>query len=115
VIGTTCSYAVARQAAATRLGSKRRRTASGRTVRLAPLRIDPSWLGRPDPGGRVGQQRRAAEPVAVARPQAFPWNGDGDLQQPVCHFVGGVVSPILANIYLDKLDRFVEQTLRIPT
>jgi group II intron reverse transcriptase/maturase len=27
---------------------------------------------------------------------------------------GGVVSPILANIYLDKLDRFVEQTL-LPT
>src|SRR3954447_22921152 len=29
----------------------------------------------------------------------------------VCTIVGGVASPLLSNIYLDKLDRFVEETL----
>src|SRR5437763_16744092 len=29
----------------------------------------------------------------------------------VCTIVGGVVSPLLANIYLDKLDKYVEQQL----
>ena len=29
----------------------------------------------------------------------------------VCNVVGGVISPLLANIYLDRLDRFVEQAL----
>jgi Type II intron maturase/Reverse transcriptase (RNA-dependent DNA polymerase) len=28
-----------------------------------------------------------------------------------CNIVGGVVSPILSNVYLDRLDKFVEQTL----
>ena len=32
-------------------------------------------------------------------------------KKKVCNFVGGEVSPILTNIYLDKLDQFVEQTL----
>jgi hypothetical protein len=29
----------------------------------------------------------------------------------VCNIVGGVISPILSNLVLDKLDKFVEQTL----
>src|SRR6266699_1467803 len=29
----------------------------------------------------------------------------------VCNIVGGVVSPILSNIYLDKFDTYVEQVL----
>src|SRR5437660_9673771 len=29
----------------------------------------------------------------------------------VCNFVGGVGSPILSNIYMDRLDKFVEETL----
>src|SRR5947209_1678114 len=28
-----------------------------------------------------------------------------------CHIVGGVISPILSNIYLDKLDQYVEHVL----
>src|SRR2546421_12114326 len=33
------------------------------------------------------------------------------LQKKVCNFVGGVGSPILSNIYMDRLDKFVEETL----
>src|SRR5215813_5825580 len=32
-------------------------------------------------------------------------------KKKVCNFVGGEVSPILSNIYMDRLDRFVEDTL----
>src|SRR6266702_3638468 len=32
-------------------------------------------------------------------------------KKKVCNFVGGVVSPILSNIYMDRLDKFVEETL----
>src|SRR6266571_4416921 len=32
-------------------------------------------------------------------------------KKKVCNFVGGEVSPILSNIDLDKLDKFVEKTL----
>src|SRR6266478_1791079 len=31
--------------------------------------------------------------------------------RPVAHCVGGVVSPVLSNIYLDRLDTYIEQTL----
>ena len=34
-----------------------------------------------------------------------------DIKAEVIHCVGGVVSPVLSNIYLDKLDKFVEQEL----
>ena len=34
-----------------------------------------------------------------------------DPKKKVCNFVGGVVSPILSNIYMDRLDKFVEETL----
>src|SRR3954466_15703090 len=42
-----------------------------------------------------------------------PRSGDdrvGD-QRRFCNIVGGVISPLLANIYMDRLDKFVEQTL----
>src|SRR5882762_10346164 len=32
-------------------------------------------------------------------------------KKKVCNFVGGVVSPILSNLYMDRFDRFVEHTL----
>ena len=37
-----------------------------------------------------------------------------ELYHLFCHIVGGVCSPILSNIYLDKLDKFVETEL-LPT
>src|SRR2546422_4233109 len=30
---------------------------------------------------------------------------------PICTPQGGIISPILANIYLDRLDKYVEETL----
>src|SRR5215470_12481986 len=33
------------------------------------------------------------------------------LQKKVCNFVGGVMSPILCNVYMDRLDRYVHHTL----
>src|SRR3954454_2478245 len=42
-----------------------------------------------------------------------PRSGDdrvGD-QRRFCNVVGGVTSPILANIFLDRLDKFIEGTL----
>ena len=38
-----------------------------------------------------------------------PWNARRELYQKVGNFVGSVVSPILANIYLHELDEFMEQ------
>src|SRR5713101_4829177 len=32
-------------------------------------------------------------------------------KKKVCNFVGGVMSPILSNIYMDRLDRFVQEIL----
>src|SRR5712691_12639795 len=37
--------------------------------------------------------------------------GRPTLKKKVCNFMGGVVSPILSNIYMDRLDKFVENTL----
>lgn len=34
-----------------------------------------------------------------------------DIKTEVAHCVGGVASPVMSNIYLDRLDRFVEQRL----
>jgi hypothetical protein len=31
-----------------------------------------------------------------------PYSGDADPEKKVCHFVGGVVSPVLSNIYMDR-------------
>ena len=38
-----------------------------------------------------------------------PYPGDADPEKKVCNFVGGVVSPILANIYLHEFDECMEQ------
>jgi retron-type reverse transcriptase len=32
------------------------------------------------------------------------------LEKKVCNFVGGVLSPLLANIYLNDLDKYLEST-----
>ena len=61
--------------------------------------------------------RTLVKRVEVARDQVNivfrvdPYAGDPDPEKKVCNFVGGVVSPILSNIYLDRLDKFVEDTL----
>jgi hypothetical protein len=46
-----------------------------------------------------------------ARKKFQPPVTERHLEAEVAHCVGGVSSPILSNIYLDRLDTFVEQTL----
>jgi hypothetical protein len=45
----------------------------------------------------------------VFRVDSYP--GEANPEKKVCNFVGGVRSPILSNIYMDRLDRFVQDTL----
>jgi hypothetical protein len=56
-------------------------------------------------------ERCAVESLAIARTQLLARDGDGELQHSFCQIVGGVISPILANLYLDRLDRFFADTL----
>jgi hypothetical protein len=42
----------------------------------------------------------------VFRVDAYP--GEASPEKKVCNFVGGVVSPLLANIYLHEFDRYME-------
>ena len=50
--------------------------------------------------------------TATGTPWPFqPPVTQGDVEAEVIHCVGGVVSPILSNIYLHKLDEFVEREL----
>src|SRR5579871_6423182 len=54
-----------------------------------------------------GRTRQHASPIRHA--QLRPGNGDDNLYRAFCTIVGGVISPLLSNVYLDKLDTFVEQ------
>jgi Type II intron maturase/Reverse transcriptase (RNA-dependent DNA polymerase) len=55
--------------------------------------------------------RGSRESVPILRPQLNPRYGYYKLERPFCTIVGGVISPILANIYLDRLDQYVNNTL----
>src|SRR5215813_1236888 len=111
-MGTTRSYACTTQTALTRLGSNVRRTSRvllGMGARRATLVSLLLWR-------RVLQrlprlQGSPQKPVAIAGAQLCPWNARRKLYQQVGNFVGSVMSPVLSNIYLDKLDKFVESTL----
>jgi RNA-directed DNA polymerase len=47
------------------------------------------------------------KPVPVVGAQLCQWNTRRELYQKVGNFVGSVVSPLLANIYLHELDRYM--------
>src|SRR4051794_35482672 len=64
--------------------------------------IRPSHLGWP-----TRQQRRAQEAVAVVWPQPIARDRHRQIKGKFCTIVGGVSSPILANIYLHALDEHV--------
>src|SRR3954454_17840307 len=74
--------------------------------RIGASVIRPSRLGWP-----TQQQRRAQEAVAVLGSQTIPWDRHRQIKGKVCTVVGGVLSPVLSNVYLDRLDLFVETTL----
>jgi hypothetical protein len=57
--------------------------------------IRPLHLGWP-----TQQQRRAQEAVAVLGSQTIPWDRHRQIKGKFCTVVGGVISPLLANVYL---------------
>jgi Reverse transcriptase (RNA-dependent DNA polymerase)/Transposase IS200 like len=61
--------------------------------------------------GRHTLERCPQKPVPIPGSQLCSWNTRRELYRQVSNFVGSVVSPVLSNIYLDKLDKFVESTL----
>jgi len=108
-MGTTRSYACTTQAVLTRLGSNVRRTS----------RILLAWCCRRAtllsllPWCRVLEslpdlERCPEEPVPIAGAQLCPWNTRRKLYQHVGNFVGSVVSPLLCNIFLHQLDKYME-------
>ena len=45
-------------------------------------------------------QRCSREAVAIVRPQPIPWDPYRQIKRKFCTIVGGVVSPVLANLFL---------------
>src|SRR4051794_32422307 len=63
--------------------------------RIGASVIRPSHLGWP-----TQQQRRSQEAVAVLWSQTIPWDRHRQIERKFCTIVGGVASPILANLFL---------------
>jgi RNA-directed DNA polymerase len=108
-MGTTRSYACTTQAALTRLGSNVRRTSRvllAWCCRRATLLSLLPWRWVPQSWPHL--KRCPEKPVPIAGAQLCPWNARRKLYQHVGNFVGSVASPLLANIYLHELDRYME-------
>src|SRR5262249_16414910 len=110
VMGTTRSYACTTQTALTRLGSNVRRTFRvllGWGARRATLVSLLRWrrVLQRLPRLQGGRQK----PVPIAGAQLCPWNARRKLYQHVCYFVGSVISPVLANMALDGLERILRK------
>src|SRR3954447_19474459 len=76
--------------------------------RICASVIRPSHLGWP-----TQQQRRSQEAVAVLWSQTIPWDRHRQIKGKVCTIVGGVISPLLANVYLhDVFDLWAERWRR---
>src|SRR5262249_35729786 len=110
VIATTRSYACVTQAGLTRLGSNvmctsrvvlRVRARRATTASLFP------WRGLVTRQHRV--ERCPEKPVPIAGAQLCPWNARRVLYQKVGNFVGSVISPVLANMALDGLERILRK------
>src|SRR3954470_3159064 len=63
--------------------------------RIGASVIRPSHLGWP-----TQQQRHSQEAVAVLWSQTIPWDRHRQIERKFCTIVGGVISPLLANVYL---------------
>ena len=114
VLGPTRSYACATQAGLTRLGAKVMRTSRVVLPRWARRATLVSLL----PWCRVLQGLSALpggpkKPIPIAGAQLGSWNTRRKLSHHVGTFVGSVVSPILANVYLHEFDEFMEQKKRV--
>src|SRR5919199_4188155 len=110
-IGSKHSNAAAMTCASSRLASWLTRTiseggwASRRGIGASINR--PSRLGRP-----TQLQRRTQEAVAIPCPQLIPRQRQREIKGKFCTIVGGVVSPVLANLFLhDAFDLWVRRHL----
>jgi hypothetical protein len=110
VMGTTRSYACTIQARLSRLGSNVRRTSRGvvrgRSRRATMASLLP-WRGLLR--GPCGVQGCPEKPVPRAGAQLGAWNAGRELYQHVGNFVGSVVSPVLANLAFEGLERCLQQ------
>ena len=113
-MGTTRSYACATQAGLTQRGSNVMRTSRGvLPVRPRRATLASLYLWR---GAFIGQhalERCPQKPITIPRSQLCSWNARRELYQHVGNFVGSVISPVLANVYLHyALDLWFEQVVK---
>ena len=60
-------------------------------------------------GQSIQLQRRAGESVTVSRPNGLARNDNAGLERQFCQIVGGVLSPLLANIALGVIEERYER------
>src|SRR3954451_22505565 len=106
MIGNSRSKASAMTCCSSRLASWLTRTVRGRRFVLrrgigasvsGPMRI-----ARP-----TRHQRCSREAVAIARAQPIAWDRYRQIKRKFCTIVGGVLSPLLANVALDGMERLL--------
>src|SRR3954451_7759782 len=98
-MGTKHSKAAAYWALLLRVVSWLARINNGSRL-LSRRDIGASVLQRPVAGCRPDYQRRAVKAGAIARPKPFPLDPEPKLEGEFCKIVGGVISPLLANVFL---------------
>jgi hypothetical protein len=107
--GTKHSKAAATSALLRRVASWLTRIAKRGGV-LSRRGIGASVLRQPVAGCRPDYQRCAVKAVAIPRPKPLPLDPDPKLEGEFCKIVGGVLSPLLANVYLHHVyDLWVHQ------
>src|SRR5262249_4970245 len=114
VRGTTRSYAGPTPAGLTRLGSPVRRTPRV-VLRRCPRRATPASLGPWRGGGMRGHapERGPKQSIPIPGAPLGSWHTGRQLYRQVSNFVGSVVSPVLANVFLHYvLDVWLEKVVK---
>ncbi|MFL5283864.1 MAG: reverse transcriptase domain-containing protein [Rhodopila sp.] len=108
MIGNSRSKASAMTGCSSRLASWLTLTVRGRRFALrrgiGASVTGPMRIARP-----TRHQRCTCEAVAIVRAQPIPWDRYRQLKRKFCTIVGGVVSPILANIALATIEERYER------
>jgi len=112
-LGATRSYALARQSRSIRLASNRTRTSRLCLDFPSSFTATTSAIETVRSVGSNACQRSSFETKTIARSQPLARNPDGELYHGFVNIVGGVVSPLLANIYLHEvLDKWFEHEIK---